>query len=208
MILSRGEWGALSSAVLAVGCAGWTFAALAHTVDDDRQRLARDAENRWTALVQGGLTPDSATQTVLADVRARAAGEPRPPTKQLGFTATPSVEAFWQASNLNPLRVYTEALPRSTPEWRTQREGRTDLRLALAAAAPVLRRRREGRARQRAALACAWTLGVLGVVAWRARRRHHSGIMLQALRTVGAPPSGPPRSARAPVRRAGGERQS
>jgi hypothetical protein len=207
MILSRREWSAMASAVLAVGWAGWTFAALAHTVDDDRQRLARDAANRWTALVQGGLTPDSATQEVLADVRARVAGEPRPPTTPLGFTATPSVEAFWQASNLNPLRVYTEALPRSTAEWRTQREGRTDLRVALAAAAPVLRRRREGWARERAAVACAWTLGVLGVVAWRARRRHRSAIMLQTLRTVGGRPQGR-HAARGPVRQAGGERPS
>ncbi len=91
---------------------------------DDRHEIGRQ---RWMALVESGVSQDSATVVTLRDMHDRLAGQPVS-VRNLPLSLATDGELVWQARMLNPLQPNGGNLPRSDVETRLLDERRASVR--------------------------------------------------------------------------------
>lgn len=167
---TRGEWGVLflAGGALVWALVGWSTLPL-HVETVLSKEYAR-AGDRWTAWVDAGVPPDSATAVVVAELRARLAGQtpatPRPP-----FIEEANTEWQWQARQLNPFSDPRTTLPRTPREVYALEAARTDIELTVRAGTPTLHRLHLIQARWRVVGAAVLLGTLLGLIAVRRQRR-------------------------------------
>ena len=165
----------------ALGWALWTTTTVERRVNQDMRAIDARAADRWTALVETGLAPDSATALVLADLRTRLSGT-RWPARPIPFVADREVAWLVQAQGLNPFYAAGETVARDAREAASLRAARAEIRYALAAGRPLVREARAADGRRNVGVASVgWTL-LAGVVAVRLYRRRRFAAQLGALR--------------------------
>lgn len=139
-------------------------------VEADLKRIHGDASAQWTALVENGISPDSATEFALTDIRARFTGRSRPQAS-MPFLTNVDLESAWKARMLSPFHKSELTLPRGEGEATFLMETRIDLRNALAAGRPTLRIAHESESSRRVSAALALLAIVAAIVARRVSKR-------------------------------------
>lgn len=151
----------------------WTQATLSSRVEQDLKETHASSSAQWTALVETGMSPDSATDFVLSDIRARFAGRSRP-QMNTSFVADVDLEAAWKARMLSPFHETELTMPRGDNEAQFLLDTRIDVRNALAAGRPTLRAAREQQSIRRLWVALAFAVVIVGGVMVRVTRRRRA----------------------------------
>lgn len=84
-------------------------------VDEQMHYAHERARQYWSALVEVGVSQDSATTLILRETQDRFAGQSAA-TIRLPFIVSQDAELTWQSRMLNPLQPTGANLPRTTAE--------------------------------------------------------------------------------------------